>query len=172
MLTNNFYKILLAHMTRNSASANCVKPDGQDASVSSPQIVMNALGYVRSAPFAAGNYGTYFGTGTTPPTMKDYNLESPIMDGTLASSNAGNAMFGFEKDHARVYRTHEVFNNGTNDVTITEVGVFGAVSSSSPILFMIDRTVLDKPITIPAGESRSITIAIVFNYPTTSYDNI
>ena len=165
MLTNNFYKILLTHMNLEGATATITKYDGTTATVMDPSYVLNGLRYVRCAEFAAGQYGTYFGTGTTPPTMDDYNLESPILDGTLSSSSTASPQKGFEQDHARIYATHEVTNNSTSDVTVTEVGVFGAPSSSSKNVFMIDRTVLNTPITIPAGGSKSITIAIKFDYP-------
>jgi len=82
-----------------------------------------------------------------------------------SSSSTASPQKGFEQDHARIYATHEVTNNSTSDVTVTEVGVFGAVNASSTSVFMIDRTVLNTPITIPAGQSRSITVAIQFDYP-------
>jgi len=165
MLTNNFYKILLTHMNMKGAVATCVKYDGTSANIMNPEYVLNGLRYVRCAAFEAGQYGIYFGTGTTPPAMSDYNLESPILDGTLSSSSTASPQKGFEQDHARIYATHEVTNNSTSDVTVTEVGVFGAVNASSTSVFMIDRTVLNTPITIPAGQSRSITVAIQFDYP-------
>ena len=165
MLTNNFYKVLLTHMNTAGAVATCVKYDGTSASIMDPAYVLHGLRYVRCTAFEPGQYGIYFGTGTTPPAMSDYNLESPITDGTLSSSSTAAPQTGFEQEHARIYATHEVTNKGTSDVTITEVGVFSAVSTSSKNLFMIDRTVLNTPITIPVGQSRSITVAIRFDYP-------
>lgn len=165
MLTNNFYRLLLTNMNQKGATETIIKYDGTTATAADPTYILGGLRYVRCAEFGTGKYGTYFGTGTTPPTMDDYNLESPISDGTLSDTTVPSLQKGFEKDHARIYASHEVANNGTSDVTITEVGVFGAPSATSTDIFMIDRTVLSTPITIPAGGSKSITIAIKFDYP-------
>ena len=164
MLTKNFYKLLLSNMFARGETIEITKPNGTVTTTTNSNYLLSGLSYVSCCEFATGVYGTFFGTGRTPPTMDDYKLESPITDGTLHSQSV-TPLRGFEQDHARLYATHEVHNSGSNDVTITEVGVFGLGASISDNAFLLDRTVLDTPITIPAGGSKSITVAIQFNYP-------
>ena len=168
MLTTNFYRIMLNKMQKDDLLMTVVKPDGTiSTTTSSAGLCLHGLGRVLYSDFGvAGHYGIMFGTGTTPPTMNDYKLESPIIDGTVYATDQNAPTQGFETDKAKIYVSHEVKNQGTNPVTITEAGVFGCQSTASKTSFLLDRTVLDTPVTIPAGESRTITYAIVFEYPT------
>ena len=166
MLTNNFYKIMLSLMTKPGQTIFPTKYDGTSSSpISDPRYLFEGLRYVKSGGFASGMYGTYFGTGTTPPTRADYKLEAPITSNALYSTATEAPLVSYDEDHARLYMTHEVHNAGTTDVTVTEMGVFGGASDTSKVIFLLDRTVLDTPITIPAGGSKSITVAIRFDYP-------
>ncbi len=166
MLTNNFYKIMISLMTKPSMVIAPTRYDGTSSStITDPEYLFEGMRYVRSATFKSGLYGTFFGTGTTPPTRDDYKLESPITDGTLYSSVQTAPVQGFDEDHARLYVTHEVHNTGTEDITVSEVGIFGCARDSSNVIFLLDRTVLDTPITIPAGGQKSVTIAVRFDYP-------
>ena len=165
MLTNNFYNLLLNEMNMPGQQTTVTKYNGSAAITIDPMFLLQGLRYVRSgSPSTAGMYGIFFGTGTTLPTREDYTLESPITNGTLSSS-CGGVLKGLDADQARLYATHEVKNSGSTDVTITEVGVFGCASDTSTNVFLLDRTVLDTPITIPAGQSKSITVAVQFDYP-------
>ncbi|MBQ4030113.1 MAG: hypothetical protein II625_00030, partial [Bacilli bacterium] len=59
-------------------------------------------------------------------------------------------------------------NSGISDITVTEIGYVSRIiytySNWDYIYddFLMDRTVLDTPVTIPAGESRTITYTLSF----------
>ena len=170
MLTQNFYNIMISLMKQVDESSNTKIPytnhRGEQGTLGYSRVNFQGLYKVLSEGFnKASVYGIRFGTGTTPPAMTDYNLEAPILDGSL-SSEAVAPMQGFDTDHARIYVTHEVKNNSQNAVTITEAGVFGSPTTNNSLYYLLDRTVFDTPVTIPAGGTKSITYAIVFDYPT------
>lgn len=57
-----------------------------------------------------------------------------------------------------------ITNNNETDITIGEVGIVYQTGSSYSVLF--ERTVLESPITIPAGGVGQVTYTIRMNYPT------
>jgi len=117
--------------------------------------------------FSATKKGVYFGSGTTPATREDYNLEATISSGlTVASGcgffeNDGNGKYSFYRDYVLTNTTEE-------SITVSEIGCFTPVrinSSSSaqwwPIL--MERTVFPEPVIIQPNESKLITYKFVFN---------
>ena len=101
------------------------------------------------------------GTGTTAATEDDYELNTVNTD---VSCDA--VIVGISSNHTKTYTA--TFSNPTDsDVTVTEVGLYGNVMArnyGSPEYnkFLLDRTVLSTPITIPAGESKAITYELGF----------
>lgn len=106
--------------------------------------------------------GVAVGSGTTPPTENDYTLENQItgLTGTITQSTGTDVARGAYTDTLLI----TVTNATGQSVVIREVGTFIRYSnhttygsaSSSISTFMIDRTVLAEPVTIPDGESRVI----------------
>lgn len=116
-----------------------------------------------------------FGTGTTAPTMDDYKLESPISSGLTASFIASATTIA-DGVCTRKY-IYTLTNGTTNDITISEIGAFsyahyattaanGDTTSNSGSTFMLDHTLLDEPVTIPAGGVGQVTYTITMDYPT------
>lgn len=101
------------------------------------------------------------GTGTTAPTANDYNLESVSSDIVCDS-----IVFGFTSNNTKSYTA--TFSNPTaNDIQVKEMGLYAGLaayvgSSTTNEYVLLDRTVLSTPITIPAGQSKSITYEISF----------
>lgn len=109
--------------------------------------------------------GLYFGSGVTPATKQDYALESVITSG-LTFPSQGISVIGKEADEQyAVIVTHSVRNISESAITIGEVGLFGSgyASASSHYYFLLERTVLSEPITIPAGGTKLVTYKITFN---------
>ena len=131
-----------------------------------PHTLLGGMTKPKSIPVAKGSYGTFFGTGTTPAMVDDIKMQSPIDDSTLSFSNASAITASVGPDHMRMSINYDVTNNGTNDVAISEIGVFGTLVSSDPP-FMLDHTVLETPIIIPAGDTKPIAYAVIINYPAT-----
>ncbi len=90
------------------------------------------------------------GSGSTPPTSSDLNLENEI---TL--SNAGSRTVS---DNTSIVYTATITNNTGSSVTINEYGL--KVYSGG--WKMLTRTVLENPITLEDGEVINISIAVKF----------
>ena len=111
----------------------------------------------------SSSQGTYIrvGTGTTAPTEDDYNLEtwnSDIVCDSISSAYTPNSTKSY---------TATFSNTTANDVQVTEIGLFVTMaiftdSATNDEDVLLDRTILSTPITIPAGQSKSITYEIAF----------
>ena len=166
MLTKNFYSYMRAALKKTSATFT--KTDGTTETFEL---------YSDSPPFVIMKYwtasvdigGVSFGTGTTPADISDYYLES-ILDSKKISVATPSAVSFSQFD---TYEEHSVTFGITNKtaeaITISEVGLAAVpyYSGSSTYVrkcVLVDRTVLDTPVTIPAGQSKQITYTIRFNY--------
>lgn len=114
--------------------------------------------------------GVVFGTGTTPPTYDDYKLSGDLITGLTISKTESTDRSDTDASRTVIYT---ITNGGASDVTIGEVGLL-AVGSQSPketsygyrYPMMVERTVLNSPVTIPAGGIGQVTYTIRMNYPT------
>lgn len=113
--------------------------------------------------------GIYFGTGTTAATKDDYTLEAPITSG-LSFSGATKTIGQISDGVYAAIGTFDVANTSGEDITISEIGVVTYVNSVNNVTtvytgypVLMERTVLEHPITIPVGESRLVTYTITFN---------
>ena len=166
MLTKNFYSYMRAALKKTSAEFT--KTDGTTETISlyndaSPLIIMQYW------TASVDNGGVSFGTGTTPADISDYYLES-ILDSEKISVATPSAVSFSQFD---IYEEHSVTFGITNKtaeaITISEVGLAAVPHHSSSNTgvrkcVLVDRTVLDTPVTIPAGQSKQITYTIRFNY--------
>lgn len=115
-----------------------------------------------------GSGGVAFGTGSTPPTINDYYLSGSNIT-TLSVGSATSAKYDDQKHEFSCIYT--ITNTGDSDVTISEVAMFNSWGTSAvtgyntACGFMIDRTVLDAPVTIPAGGIGQVTYTIQVNIP-------
>ena len=165
MLTKNFYNVIESLFGRSdlkgtdqSGNTISVYPKADHVQVSQG----STLG-----TWATGMYnpGIGLGTGTTEPLPTDYNLS-----GNRLLSNLGvtiNKNKTYNDDGCKHSSVITVTNNNSSDITITEVAWFGYIYQSNTSSFsvaMFDRTLLDEPLTIPAGGTGQITYTIDFNY--------
>lgn len=119
-----------------------------------------------------------FGSGTTAPTPQDYNLEKPL----YASFKFSQVCTTGTTDDTRYYTNRKLLitNSQSDSFTISELGLFIPVytagnisgvyiSTYSPTqnqhveVYMLERTVLDTPITLAYNETTSIDYRIVVN---------
>ena len=175
MLTKNFYVLLAAGATSESER----KPlplKGWDGSDNlnyywynlGPQIYIKTAmqSVATSAPSPATSFTrVMFGTGDTPPTINDYNLSGNIITGLVATKATTNLI---NSDSLSISTLYTLTNTGAEPVTIKEVGLGQSFKyhGSSENSCLIDRTVLDTPVTIPAGGVGQVEYTITFNYPT------
>ena len=107
--------------------------------------------------------GIAFGTGDTPPTLNDYWLSGDLITtvGIVAVTITTKIVDG-------VYtfvNAITVNNSGSETIVINEMAMipFAYYSGSSQAPAMVDRTVLDTPLTLAPGEQGVITYT--FNLP-------
>ena len=164
MLTKNFYSYMRGAFSAAGKEIPFVKTDGTTTNLRysnnfAPFTVMNKWSVDNNG------FGVSFGKGTTPATMSDYSIESGL-DGTQISVSYPNSVSYSRGDTFDEYSVSFGITNITSDaITISEVGlIVGVNSGSSENKVLVDRTVLDAPVTIPAGQSKQITYTIRFNY--------
>ena len=103
------------------------------------------------------NGGVAFGNGTHAPSMDDYTLSGSLVTAFTASAV-------MSKTDNTLKATYTL--TATADITISEIGLFGLYYSGNRYPFLIERTLLDEPVTIPAGGVGQVEYTITFNLPT------
>ncbi len=112
--------------------------------------------------------GLMLGRGETPPTLEDYCLED-LIPSSDPGDDTGYLTFTCRStiSNSNGHTYNETWQNPSDvDITVTEVGLFGIASNYSNGIsstyanspYLIIREVLLEPITIPAGESRVISL--------------
>ena len=166
MLTKNFYAYIRGSFSEKNTAATFTLTDGSKSTVAPssdypPFKVMNNW-----AKSITGN-GVSFGTGTTPATASDYFLESILGDNKIKVSTPSSISFSRYDTYEEYTVTFGVTNKTADAITISEMGLTAmpySPNSGGNYYALVDRTVLDAPITIPAGQSKQITYTIRFNY--------
>ena len=111
--------------------------------------------------------GVIFGTGNTEPTIDDYQMAGEHFVDYTESHTYESTLNGTTKTLSCRYT---LTNTSTESVTIGEVGLstyaYREVSSNYYYSgFLLERTALDSPITIPAGGVGVITYTLKFDLP-------
>lgn len=174
MLTKNAKKFILETIMNSASSGPSETPhpsrsfkvkaiDGLEKTTSTG--TGNTIGFINAlnnmAKTGGPNSTTYIkcGTGTTAATEDDYILES-----VATGLNCDSVVTAIGSNYSKTYTA--IFSNITNaDIIVTEIGFFinyPTNGGSTVDWFLLDRTVLSTPITIPAGESKSITYELGF----------
>jgi hypothetical protein len=172
MVTNNFKQamklILTNNNNRNSGGLPITDVSGN------AKYLLRLSGWPNSSNVDTGvrinsynNPGIWVGSGLTPPTPADYCLESRITSGMSGAVQIDNTYLD-ANGNPQLKMIVTLTNTGSTSITVGEIGFFQNVqmannasgSGSSSNLVMIDRTVLNTPVTIPAGESAAITYTL------------
>lgn len=175
MFTNNYYKALATQLT-GGAGLTFTYHDGtsKDLVVSTNSTHFNyfvkggmgfgSLSNVKTSQIN-NESAVIFGNGTAKPTLDDYKLAGNIISGisTTATKNTEKVDGG-----AVITMLYNITNTSSSDITISEIGYFGTVNTATTTTFvaLLDRTVLDTPVTIPVGGIGQVTYTIRMNYPT------
>lgn len=119
----------------------------------------SGMGTVAEGQWATG---VLFGGSDVVPNIKDNKLNS------LISGLSGDAAVKTTVDSTNCLTTISsvltITNGNDTDVTINEIGL--NLNYTGNWAFLVDRTVLDAPLTIPAGGIGQVTYTIRMNYPT------
>lgn len=125
--------------------------------------------YFKVKPFD-NTEGIWIGSGNTPATENDYFLETPITSGCTGSTSK-QTIYDAETNTVKTRLVVTITNNGSSDVTINEIcktDIFptanakGANTNQGNKGVMVDRCVLESPVTIPAGESGVIHYEFIY----------
>ena len=109
--------------------------------------------------------GVIIGSGTTPPTIDDYKLENRITLSGITSS--GSVSTTSDDGGITLISVLTIANNSGQEITIGECGIFtNNGSTGDAYCALIERTVLESPITIPAGGVGQVTYTIRMNHIT------
>lgn len=179
MLTNNYYSLLGFCLTSNVASAYhpFTTTDGEVKyyrfySNQASQYVENGLGFGSAGSIASSvnGLGILFCDGTTPPTASDYTISGKVIKG-LTISTIKTADLD-EPGAVSKNVLYTITNGNSTPVTISEIayvynmyGYNGNSSTLNSVYTLLDRTILDVPITIEPGSVGQITYTVKLNYP-------
>jgi hypothetical protein len=122
-------------------------------------------GPTKAVTKTATDAGISVGTGSTAATEDDWQLENTLTTGiniTLTETAYGNDAPGIPYVQYKI----TVTNTGSEPITVKEIGYKqtvgsvkypGATTDTNTKVFLLDRTVLDTPVTIAAGDAGIIT---------------
>jgi hypothetical protein len=101
--------------------------------------------------------GIVFGDGDAPESLDDY-----CMAGNHFTTYNATYTRSFEMDDNEAISTigFTLTNTGATDFTIREIGQIYQQGSSTTIIGLVERTVLESPVTIPAGGIGQVTYTI------------
>ena len=178
MFTKNWYVAIWSYLTSTSTIGKNVQGNNVTINPSEnyplklkydnyPQYVPS-VNKLRNSLSAGG--GVILGTGTTPPTLDDYMLSGDLIT-TFTSSSTINITNNPELNEAFLTTIFTITNSGTDAFTIGEIGLIGNIKSNNTgtsvsDMSLLERTVLDSPVTIEASGVGQVTYTIRFNYPT------
>ena len=122
---------------------------------------------------SSSTIGVAVGSGNSQESENSYKLDSIIV-GLSAAVPTVETVYDDTAGEYVARLDYAISNNTGSDVTVKEIGLFvryttattkGATASSSAAnrhTFMIDRTVLDSPVTIPNGEARIVRSEFIY----------
>lgn len=173
MFTKNWYILQSLHMLSDSKQQQTdIKPlnwDGQHKTKYYPYhtnvSIQAALNSVKTN-LATHTSGVLFGTGDTPASLDDYKLAGDVIQNIAASIHR---TYSYSEAQPNLKALYTITNNNEAAITIKEVALniqFDYNSNGSSTGCVIDRTVLDTPVTIPAGGVGQVEYTITINLPT------
>jgi len=124
----------------------------------------------KSFTLNAAAAGISIGTGSTPATEDDFQLEEPITSGVTVTLTG--TEYGAESPwYPYVKFDLTITNTGANPLVVTEVGYKQTVYATRYIgstaradtIVLIDRCVLDTPVTIAPGDAGIVTYRLQTN---------
>ena len=177
MLTNNYKKMALCNVlgrsdsTYNRFQQQLVAKNGTSFL---SYCTYNTLGYynilgeiLRNPSTAVIARTCCFGDGNVTPTADDYNLSGNVITNLSFTTTMS---YTQEDDGVRMTAVYRITNNNSTPVTISEVGLFGkgftSLTGSGGDEILLERSLLDYPVTIEAGGFGDVTYEVKAYYPT------
>lgn len=130
-------------------------------------LFLNDMPNVRTTTSANG---VIFGNGTALPTAEDTNLSGSLITTIKATSTRSKKV---NEDGSCVKTcVYTITNTGSDDIVISEIGYMGLLkgvytyndtASTNNKYCLLEHTLLEEPVTIPAGGVGQITYSVTFN---------
>ena len=166
MLLRNWYNTYKSAITQTVITNGLVNTSGEQYDSGYYESTYNYdkpyKFYAKNVAIGSNVDGSFMvGSGTTPPTLDDYNLESRItadLTGQVIRTHDGTGIIYIN-----------LTNSSSNPITISEIGYYAMCytkedSYSSPVGCLLERSVFD-PVTIQSGEIAQIQYKININIP-------
>ena len=175
MLLKNWYKALASVVSYTSGATSCVNVLGNKKPFLAYSTNNLAFGQKAGTNYSVSmreilntysKYygGVYLGTGTKEVTIEDYALSGEMITNFIYNASVSSKEIDEGIEFTGLYT---ITNTGNESFTIGEIALvgFNNTGSDSEYKTMLERTVLDEPVTIPAGGIGQVTYTIRFNYP-------
>jgi len=171
-LLGNFFKFLYNQIGRPASftSFSSINEIFTSPTADYPKDI-NGTDRSNFADFARAMTGTdrgiVVGSGTTPVTLEDFRLASPIPNGTGVGQLVYGTLTVFAIDQSLSniwkYRISRIFTNqSTGDVTIAEVGLVANVYDADTLVgCLMARDVLPAPVTLAPNDAVGFRYTIV-----------
>ena len=163
MLTKNYYSVLGTAFFGKKMTVK--KLDGGEKTLYYTGVSNCAplLGFIQNTVSIAetNTSGIMFGVNSTPPTFEDYTIDNSGITVTGAIAQTVNIN---DNGGVTAVLNCTLTNTGEAEITISEVGLKASLTNTGSVLF--ERTVLDAPVTIPAGGVGQVEYTITLNLPT------
>ena len=164
MLTKNFYSYMKVALEKTSYTFTMTDGTTKDLHLSN-SYSNPPFGVMHKWSVNNNRYGVSFGTGTTPATVSDYDLQNTLGNTQIRVTVPSAVSYSRGDTFDEYSVSFGVTNITDGTITISEVGLFSCASDSAySYPFIVDRTLLDVPVTIPANQTKHIAYTIRFNY--------
>lgn len=162
MLTRNAQRLFQAFFFSGGSSVPGINTGGTTDTNALSASSIASTSNVPNIFYCSSSYaqsGIYVGRGRTPATADDFDLEDLITSGLSSSSSSSSVDFINSENKVIKTKILTLTNKGSSPITIGEIATFFYSSGKA---YMLDRTVLDEPVTINPGEAKTITYSIEF----------
>ena len=176
MLTKNYYRTLAKCTVMGYGTVNYIGING-NTFTNGGYVATIQFGYDSAS--SAGNEarlkslqtgtntngGVILGTGTTAPSFDDISLSGSVISNFTYTSTVTNEV---DENGMTLTANYTITNTGEEAFTIGEIGIIANLSGTaktSSNKALLERTVLDEPVTIEAGGVGQVTYTIQLNYP-------
>ncbi len=165
MILNNYYNCLKTLFAGKTLSGlNLTRPNGTNynCGINTNYYGVNLRMGGKDLVTTMYSVGIVLGTGTTAPTVNDYCLSGGVIT-TVTGSVADMS----PDDGTSIISVLTITNTADTAITIGEIATtcYLPYESSRNDYFMVDRTVLEAPVTIEAGGVGQITYTIEMPFP-------
>lgn len=164
MITNHYKKWLAGYLTAETVAIKTVDGTEYEQKPYLFQSLASELGTFWTNTSVTNARGVAFARGCTAPTEDDYTI-----DGVINTTYTATVQLvpGTDDQGSYITALYTITNTDTASMTIESVCLFIAAfyAQSYAYRMLADHTVLDEPVTIPAGGVGQVTYKIRVNYP-------